>query len=246
LILCKLAEIRFLNRNEEKFDKQLKTISMKNKTTLYHFIVDQSGSMAGLENQTIAGFNTQLNTIQSLKKELPEQEFLCSLTFFNNEVHDRIQFGQVDSIQPLSNQNYFPNGTTALLDAIGKSIYSIKNRFGEEISEDKMSIVLVIITDGHENASRLYSYHDVANLIKQLDETGKWTFSFLGADFDAIHTSQMLNIRKENVMNFSKSEYMGMMDDVSNSIRTYAQEKSAGNLKRDIFDIFKNKDRRKN
>ena len=219
---------------------------MKNKTTLYHFIVDQSGSMAGLENQTIAGFNTQLNTIQQLKKELPDQEFLCSLTFFNNEVQDRIQYGQIELIQPLSFQNYVPIGTTALLDAIGKSIYSIKNKFGTEIYEDKISIVLVIITDGHENASRLYSYHDIANLIKQLDETGKWTFSFLGADFDAIHTSQMLNIRKENVMNFSKSEYSGMMNDVSESIRTYAHEKSTGNLKRDIFDIFKTKDRRNN
>jgi hypothetical protein len=83
-------------------------------------------------------------------------------------------------------------------------------------------------------------------MIKELDETGKWTFSFLGADFDAIHTSQMLNIRRENVMNFSKREYMGMMDDVSDSIRTYAHEKSAGNLKRDIFDIFRDKERRNN
>lgn len=219
---------------------------MKNKTTLYHFIVDQSGSMAGLENPTIAGFNTQLETIQSLKKELPEQEFLCSLTFFNHEVQDRIQYSQVDNIVPLSRQNYLPNGSTALLDAIGKSIYSIKNRFGEAITKDEISIVLVIITDGHENASRLYSYHDIANLIKQLDETGKWTFSFLGADFDAIHTSQMLNIRKENVMNFSKSEYSGIMDDVSESITCYAREKSSGNLKRDIFDIFNEKERRKN
>jgi hypothetical protein len=129
---------------------------------------------------------------------------------------------------------------------IQNSGYSIKNKFGADITDDKISIVLVIITDGHENSSRLYSYHDIANLIKQLDETGKWTFSFLGADFDAIHTSQMLNIRRENVMNFSKSEYSGMMDDVSDSIRTYAQEKSVGNLKRDIFDIFKTKDRRNN
>lgn len=217
---------------------------MKNKTTLYHFIVDQSGSMAGLENQTIAGFNSQLTTIQSLKTELPNQEFMCSLTFFNDEVQDRIQFGKVDAILPLTRQNYLPSGTTALLDAIGKSIYAIKNKFGKELSEDEISIVLVIITDGYENASRLYSYHDVANLIKQLDDTGKWTFSFLGADFDATHTSKMLNIRLENVINFSKSQYSGAMDDVSESIRTYAHEKSNGNLKRDIFDIFEDKERR--
>ena len=218
---------------------------MKNKTTLYHFIVDQSGSMAGLENQTMEGFNTQLRTIQQLKMEFPDQEYLCSLTYFNQHIQDRIKFGQVENIQPLSQENYIPNGTTALLDAIGKSIYSIKNKFGKNIAEDKMSIVLVIITDGHENSSRMYSYHDVAHLIKELDGSGKWTFSFLGADFDAIHTSHMLNIRRENVMNFSKGDYSEMMEDVSNSIRHYAMEKSTGNLKRDIFDIFKNKERRK-
>jgi hypothetical protein len=130
------------------------------------------------------------------------------------------------------------------LDAIGGSIYGIKNRFGIELQNDEISIVLVIITDGHENASRIYSYHEVAQMIKELDETGKWTFSFLGADFDAIRTSEMLNIRKENVMNFDKSDYYGLMGDVSASIRTYAKEKSSGNLKRDIFDIFNIKDRR--
>jgi hypothetical protein len=218
---------------------------MKNKTTLYHFIVDQSGSMAGLEEQTIAGFNAQLKTIQDLKMELPDQSFLCSLTFFNGIVQDRILFQEVNALQPLSRDNYFPSSNTALLDAIGKSIYSIKHKFANELLEDKISIVLVIITDGHENASRLYTYHDIAHMIKELDETGKWTFSFLGADFDAIHTSHMLNIRKENVINFSKSSYSGMMEDVSLSIRSYAEEKTKGNLKRDIFDIFSNKDKTK-
>lgn len=218
---------------------------MKNKTTLYHFIVDQSGSMAGLEEQTIAGFNSQLKTIQDLKMELPDQSFLCSLTFFNGIVQDRILFQEVNALQPLSRDNYFPSSNTALLDAIGKSIYSIKHKFANELLEDKISIVLVIITDGHENASRLYTYHDIAHMIKALDETGKWTFSFLGADFDAIHTSHMLNIRKENVINFSKSSYSGMMEDVSLSIRSYAEEKTKGNLKRDIFDIFSNKDKTK-
>jgi hypothetical protein len=217
---------------------------MKNKTTLYHFIVDQSGSMAGLESQTIAGFNTQLKTIQELNLEFPDQEYLCSLTFFNHDVHDRIRFADVTSLEFLTIEKYVPDGTTALLDAVGKSIYGIKNKYGKDLEEDKMSVVLIIITDGHENASRMYTYHDVAQLIKELDETEKWTFSFLGADFDAIHTSHMLNIRQENVMNFSKSGYASFMGDVSDSIRTYAEEKSKGNQKRDIFDIFRNKDRR--
>ena len=195
---------------------------MKNTTTLYHFIVDQSGSMNGIEAETIAGFNTQLKTIKELQQTHLNETYLCTLTFLNKEVHDLIQYRNVAELKPLSIESYNPDGATALLDGIGKSIYSIKNRYGADIAEDKMSVVLIIITDGHENASRMYSYHDVAHLIKELDETGKWTFSFLGADFDAIHTSHMLNIRKENVMNFSKSSYAGFMGDVSDSIKMYA------------------------
>ena len=219
---------------------------MKNKTTLYHFVIDQSGSMAGSEQATMAGFNTQMKTIQELKTEHPDEKYLCSLTLFNAEINDVIRYADVEKLSALNIETYQPNGATALLDAIGKSIFSIKEKFGKDLSEDKMSVVLVIITDGHENCSRMYTYHDIAQLIKNLDDTQKWTFSFLGADFDAIHTSHMLNIRKENVINFSKSNYAGMMDDVSSSIRVYAKEKASGNMKHNLFDIFEKKDRRDN
>ena len=217
---------------------------MKNKTTLYHFIVDQSGSMGGMEQQAIEGFNTQLEKIQDLEKTMPEQKFLCSLTFFNSEVQDVLKNEPVKQIELLSNNNYRPGGMTALLDAVGGSIDRIQKQFGQELENDKISIVMVIITDGYENASKYFTYHMVAQKIAKLDETGKWTFSYLGADFDAIHTSKMMNIRKENVMNFRKKSYASMMDDLSDSIGVYAQEKRKGNLKRDILDIFKEKDRR--
>ena len=218
---------------------------MKNKTTLYHFIVDQSGSMGGMEQQAIEGFNTQLEKIQDLEKTMPEQKFLCSLTFFNSEVQDVLKNEPVKQIELLSNNNYRPGGMTALLDAVGGSIDRIQKQFGQELENDEISIVMVIITDGYENASKYFTYHMVAQKIAKLDETGKWTFSYLGADFDAIHTSKMMNIRKENVMNFRKKQYSGMMDDLSDSIGVYAEEKRKGNLKRDILDIFKQKDRTK-
>ena len=218
---------------------------MKNKTTLYHFIVDQSGSMGGMEQQAIEGFNTQLEKIQDLEKTMPEQKFLCSLTFFNSEVQDVLKNEPVKQIELLSNNNYRPGGMTALLDAVGGSIDRIQKQFGQELENDEISIVMVIITDGYENASKYFTYHMVAQKIAKLDETGKWTFSYLGADFDAIHTSKMMNIRKENVMNFRKKSYASMMDDLSDSIGVYAQEKRKGNLKRDILDIFKQKDRTK-
>jgi hypothetical protein len=217
---------------------------MKNKTTLYHFVIDQSGSMAGMEELAIGGFNTQLRTIQTLQLEKPTETFLCSLTLFNGDVVDVVRQAPVEKLIALSDGYFRPSGSTALLDAIGKSIFSIKERFGNDIAEDKMSVVMVIITDGYENTSRMYTYHDIAQLIKSLDETGKWTFSFLGADFDAIHTSQMLNIRRENAMSYNKTSYSDMMYDLSDSIKAYSNSKSDGKLKKDLLDIFKNKDRR--
>lgn len=217
---------------------------MKNKKTIYHFIIDKSGSMSGMEQQAVSGFNTQLATLQELKQTYPDQEFKVSLTYFNHHVQDIILNGSVDQILPMDPRTFNPGGSTALLDAIGKSIYQLKSDFETELKKDEATVVMVIITDGAENASRLYTYHEVARMIKELDETGKWTFSFLGADLDAIHTSQMLNIRKENVISFSKSNYSGMMNDVSISIRTYAQSKSHGNAKNNIFDIFEKKDQR--
>jgi hypothetical protein len=140
--------------------------------------------------------------------------------------------------------SYIPSGSTALLDAIGKSIYDIKSVYGPEIEQDLASVVLIIITDGEENVSRFYTYNDIARMIKELDATERWTFSFLGADLDAIHTSRMLNIRNENVMSFSKENYECMMSDVSDSMREYSKTKASGTTKKDIFDIFKNKDLR--
>lgn len=217
---------------------------MKNKKTLYHFVIDQSGSMAGMEALAIGGFNTQLQTIKNLQQEKTTEEFLCSLTLFNGDVVDVLRQAPVEKLIALSDGYFRPSGSTALLDAIGKSIFNIKEQFGNDIAEDKMSVVMVIITDGHENSSRMYTYHDIAQLIKTLEDTDKWTFSFLGADFDAIHTSRMLNIRRENAMSYNKSQYSDMMYDLSDSIKAYSNSKSEGKLKKDFLDIFKNKDRR--
>lgn len=218
---------------------------MKNKKTIYHFIIDKSGSMAGMQHQAVEGFNVQVKTLQELKQTYPDQDYTVSLTFFNENVRDIISNGKVEQLVPMNPKTFLPNGSTALLDAIGKSIYQIKSDFGPALLNDEASVVMVIITDGEENASRFYTYHEIARIIKELDETEKWTFSFLGADLDAIHTSQMLNIRRENVISFSKSDYSGMMDDVSDSIRFYENSKAEGKTKNNIFDIFDKKDRRK-
>lgn len=219
-------------------------MNMSNKKTIYHFIVDQSGSMAGSEAQTIEGFNSQLLTLQRLKSEFPENEYVVSVTYFEDEVMDIIKFQSVENVALLNRENYKPGGLTALLDGMGKSITAVKEKYGRDLENDEASVVVVVLTDGGENASKFYTRPLIAEMIKDLDATGKWTFSFLGADFDAVRASQDLNIRPENIMSFDKVEYSAMMADMSDSIVEYERQKSSGNMKKDLFDIFKNKDRR--
>jgi hypothetical protein len=218
---------------------------MKNKQTLYHFVLDRSGSMSNCITSTINGFNAQLETIKSLKQEFPEQEFYVSLTVFDDTVNTIYSQVGINDFQLLTRSNYHPNGSTALLDAIGISINEIRIKNESKIIADEMSVVVVILTDGMENASRQFNYHQIAATIKSLEETERWTFTFLGADIDAIHTSKMLNIREENVISFNKGDMNNMMNDISEGMRQYSFSKSEGKTKKDFLDFIQNKDKRK-
>ena len=101
---------------------------------------------------------------------------------------------------------------------------------------------MVIITDGAENASQFFNYHSIAKKIKERDETGKWTFSFIGCDFDALHTSRMLNIRRENVRNYDKAEYAKMSKSVDRTFMRYAESKSDGSFGKQAFEFFLDED----
>lgn len=209
-------------------------------------IVDQSGSMSGLESQVIEGFNGQLKSIQTIQKEFPDQELIMGLRFFNSKVErNTVPFNNVNTIAPLTREVYRPDGCTALLDAIGKSIYDIKTQFGHEIEENLASVVLIIITDGYENASRFYNYGDIQRMVKELEATEKWNFTFMGADLDALEVSQNIGFNKDSYLSFSKVNY----SEVNNAYfdaaaRHYAQSKKSGDRSKGFFSIFNKKDLR--
>ena len=209
-------------------------------------IVDQSGSMSGLESQVIEGFNGQLKSIQTIQKEFPDQELIMGLRFFNSKVErNTVPFNNVNTIAPLTREVYRPDGSTALLDAIGKSIYDIKTQFGHEIEENLASVVLIIITDGYENASRFYNYGDIQRMVKELEATEKWNFTFMGADLDALEVSQNIGFNKDSYLSFSKVNY----SEVNNAYfdaaaRHYAQSKKSGDRSKGFFSIFNKKDLR--
>ena len=215
--------------------------TMKNKKTIYHLILDGSSSMNDCRTETIAGFNAQISTIRELQETYQDQEFLTSLTVFNQRVDHKIEACTVDQLKTLDHNSYVPNGMTALLDGIGESILKTDRKFGELIDNEQASVVVVIITDGYENASQRFGYRTVASMIKEKEHSGQWSFSFIGADIDAVYASKELHLKKQNVHSYDKANIFGIMNDVSESMREYSYQKSKGITKKDLMDIIKKK-----
>ena len=169
----------------------------KNLTELV-FILDRSGSMAGLEDDTIGGFNAMIEK----QKEEPG-EALINTVFFDNVsevIHDRVS---LDKIQPLTRKEYYVRGCTALLDAIGGAIHHIGNVHKYAREEDVPERTLfVITTDGMENASRRYSSDAVKKMIQQQKDKYGWEFIFLGANIDAVETAGRIGIRPQMATTF--------------------------------------------
>lgn len=154
---------------------------MKKNLTEIVFILDRSGSMAGLEDDTIGGFNAMIE-----KQKREPGEALVSTVLFDNDcevIHDRIA---VQKIVPLTRNEYYVRGCTALLDAVGGAIHHIGNVHKYAREEDRPEKTLfVITTDGMENASRKYSYDRLKAMIERQKGKYGWEFLFLGANIDA-------------------------------------------------------------
>ena len=171
---------------------------MKNNLTEIVFILDRSGSMGGLETDTIGGFNAMLE-----RQKKAEGEALLSTLLFSNEtevLHDRADIRQVE---PLSLQDYRVGGSTALLDAIGGAIRHIGNLHRETRPEERPAHTLfVITTDGQENASRRYGYAELKRLLERQKERYGWEFLFLGANMDAVAAASRFGIDADRAVRY--------------------------------------------
>ena len=170
---------------------------MKKGLTELVFILDKSGSMGGLESDTIGGYNSML----SKQKEIDGECFITTVLFDNNYtlLHDRID---IRAVSPITTKEYYVGGTTALYDAVGVTINKISSaqeHTAEEYRAEK--VMFVIITDGEENASREYSVRDIKNKISQMKEKG-WEFIFLGANIDAEETAGRFGIASNRAVNY--------------------------------------------
>lgn len=231
-IVSKLKNFLLERQTNKKADQDT------NKTTLYQFIIDRSGSMSGLEQMVVGGYNEHLSAVRNMQATYPDQQFLVSLLTFDDEIQWLVKPARISTLQELPSDAFRPRGMTALLDAIGKGMHQIESEYGRKIQNDEMSVVMVIITDGEENSSRFFNVSSIAKKIKERDQTGKWTFSFIGCDFDASNISKKLNIRRENVRNYKKGEYGMMSKSVDRTFMRYAQSKSDGSFGKQVFHFF--------
>ena len=171
---------------------------MKKNLTEMVFILDRSGSMQGLEGDTIGGFNAMLE-----KQKAEEGEAFVSTVLFNDEssvLHDRVD---IQKVAPMTRRDYFVGGCTALLDAVGEAIRHIANVHKYAREEDvPEKTVFVITTDGMENASCKYTYEQVKKMISLQQEKYGWEFLFLGANIDAAREAARFGIRADRAANY--------------------------------------------
>jgi hypothetical protein len=208
---------------------------MKKRKTIYHLIVDKSGSMSDCIDSTINGLNEQINGIKQKQLAFEDEEITMGLTTFNNYVDHHYFQSNPNTIQMLNYQTYRPNGSTALLDAIGDTVTQICIQ--TQNSNLPTSVVVVILTDGYENSSRFYNLVKIRNMISSLEESGNWTFSFIGATLDAVDVAEQMAIKKQNSFSFEKNK-MGssVWDKLDNSMNHYFQKKKNNRNLNNLFE----------
>jgi uncharacterized protein YegL len=173
-------------------------MTMKKGLTELVFILDKSGSMGGLETDTIGGYNSMLKKQQAIEGEC----HITTVLFDHNYelLHDRID---IEAVSPITEKEYQVGGATALLDAIGRTIHKIGNaqkHTAEDYRAEK--VMFVIITDGEENASREYSAEKIKAQIEQQKTKDGWEFIFLGANIDAVEAAGRFGIAPDRAVDY--------------------------------------------
>jgi len=179
----------------------------KSLDTHYLLILDRSGSMQSCWKSTIEGLNEQLGTIRRLNSEYPEQRYFLTLVAFDDSIETIVNDKPIDEVKDFDGTEFPPRGMTSLHDAMGISIKLLKQKIDDKKREsDNISTALVVVmTDGHENSSKEYNSNSIKSLINELDKTEAWTFSYMGANQDAVLTASSFGISAGNSITYAST-----------------------------------------
>lgn len=198
---------------------------MNKNVTHMVFIVDQSGSMGRLVSDTIGGFNTMLD---SQKKT--EGEAIVTTVLFNNRTRVLHNMLDIQEIADLSERDYRPMGSTALLDAVGETVSIVRRKYADTLREERPDkVIFVITTDGMENASRHYNTRSVKKLVEEVQEKYNWEFIFMGANIDAFGEAAKIGIRKERSVRYHADE-QGTRQNYQTLSRTIHEYRTSGQM----------------
>lgn len=213
---------------------------MKNNLTELVFILDKSGSMSGLENDTIGGFNSMLKKQQELEGD-------CKITtvLFDNDyelLHDRID---IRAVKPIGHKEYQIGGSTALLDAMGRTInkiIAVQKNTARDYQADQ--VIFVIITDGEENSSREYSSDKIKAMIEKQKSDYKWEFIFLAANIDAVETASNYGIDPSRSVDYI-ADSQGTELNFKIMAEAVANYRQSGEIKEDYLEIIREDSRKR-
>lgn len=209
-------------------------IEMKKDSAEIVFVLDRSGSMSSMAKEAIGGFNAFIEE----QKKLPGDAKL-TLVLFDHEYQLVYGGKDIKSVEPLCDHTYVPRGTTALLDACGRTIDDVGKRLSEMIEEDRPGKVLVaILTDGLENASSDFTKAKISEMISHQREKYSWEFVFLAANQDAISEATKIGISGNLSMNYccDSAGYKSAFKTLSNATTSYRATGSISSLKKDDAD----------
>ena len=205
-------------------------------TKIYNLIIlDESGSMECIKTQTINGFNETIQTIKSAQIKFPEQHHLVTLVSFNsNDVKTILDLSPVSNAIQLSQKSYNPDCNTPLYDALGLSLSRLRHQI---IKGDEHQVLVSIITDGYENASREFSGKMIKNLIDELKALG-WVFTFIGANIDIEQVAAQISVNNYISFNQTAEGTKAMFAKESNARMNFFDKMSKGTSKQDLSDNY--------
>ena len=163
-------------------------------------ILDKSGSMKSIKNEVVGGFNDQIKEIKKKNTEFGMETKICLVTFSTFVDEPILWLEDIEKVIPLTDETYLPDGYTAMYDAIGTTIESLLKL--PEAKDEDLSFLVIVISDGEENNSSKFNADKIAELISSCEKTGRWTFSYVGANQDLKVVSQDLNININNTLAF--------------------------------------------